>query len=154
MTPMTYRAAGFLAGAAAAGVEIVVGTNRAQTLAGLAPAHNLTLPFDDREEAIRRAREYAAAPPITAVVGVDDEGVLITGVRDGSPAEEAGLKRGDRILELDGQPVETTRDLRRVMRGLEPEDNRADLQKQFLVPERNAAPEGIHHAPTPIVLPA
>jgi biotin carboxylase len=77
MTPTTYRAADFLAGAAAAGVEIVVGTNRAQTLAGLAPAHNLTLPFDDREEAVRRARKYAAAWPITAVLGVDDEGVLV-----------------------------------------------------------------------------
>jgi biotin carboxylase len=77
MTPTTYRAADFLAGAAAAGVEIVVGTNRAQTLAGLAPAHNLTLPFDDRDEAVLRAREYAAGRPIAAVVGVDDEGVMV-----------------------------------------------------------------------------
>jgi biotin carboxylase len=91
MTPTTYRAADFLAGAAAAGVEIVVGTNRAQTLAGLAPAHNLTLPFDDRKEAVRRALEYAAGRPLAAVVGVDDEGVLVAA----AIAEALGVAHND-----------------------------------------------------------
>ena len=76
MTPTTYRAADFLGAAEAAGVDIVVGTNRAQTLAGLAPDHNLTLPFDDMVAAARRARAYAARCPVDAVVGVDDEAVL------------------------------------------------------------------------------
>jgi biotin carboxylase len=76
MTPTTYRAADFLGAAEAAGVDIVVGTNRAQTLAGLAPDHNLTLPFDDEAEAARCALAYAARCPVSAVVGVDDEAVL------------------------------------------------------------------------------
>jgi len=41
----------------------------------------------------------------------DGEGVLITEVIEGSPAEEAGLKAGDVILEIDGQKVEDTGEL-------------------------------------------
>ncbi len=76
MTPTTYRATDFLRAGAAAGVEIVVGTNRAQSLAGLAPDHNLTLPFDDPAVAESLALAYAARCPLQAVVGVDDEAVL------------------------------------------------------------------------------
>ncbi len=76
MTPTTYRATDFLGAGARAGVEIVVGTNRAQTLAGLAPDHNLTLPFDDHAAAESIALAYAARCPVQAVVGVDDEAVL------------------------------------------------------------------------------
>ena len=76
MTPTTYRAADFLNAAAAAGVDMVVGTNLAQTLAGLAPGHNLTLPFDEPDVAVARARAFAAGHPVQAVVGVDDEAVL------------------------------------------------------------------------------
>jgi biotin carboxylase len=76
MTPTTYRATDFLGAGAAAGVEIVVGTNRAQTLAGLAPDHNLTLPFDDHAVAESLVLAYAARCPVQAVVGVDDEAVL------------------------------------------------------------------------------
>lgn len=76
MTPTTYRATDFLRAGAAAGVEIVVGTNRAQTLAGLAPDHNLTLPFDDPAAAEALVLAYADRCPVRAVVGVDDEAVL------------------------------------------------------------------------------
>jgi len=34
-----------------------------------------------------------------------ESGVLVTEVMDGSPAEAAGLRRGDLIVELDGEPV-------------------------------------------------
>jgi hypothetical protein len=37
--------------------------------------------------------------------GKPGEGVLIQGVRKGSPAEAAGLRAGDRIVEFDGVPV-------------------------------------------------
>jgi hypothetical protein len=37
--------------------------------------------------------------------GDDGEGVLLSGVNEGTPAEKAGLKEGDRILELGGKPV-------------------------------------------------
>ena len=39
-------------------------------------------------------------------------GVLITNVFEGSPAEKAGLKSGDIILEVDGQPTSSTAQLR------------------------------------------
>ena len=35
-----------------------------------------------------------------------DFGVRITGVREGSPAEKAGLQAGDVIVEFDGKPIE------------------------------------------------
>jgi len=41
----------------------------------------------------------------------EGEGVLITEVIEGSPAEEAGLKAGDVILEIDGRKVEDTGEL-------------------------------------------
>ncbi len=53
----------------------------------------------------------------------DEEGVVITGVHDGSPADEAGLEDGDRITEIEGQRVETLGDLRRAMRNLESGDS-------------------------------
>ena len=40
------------------------------------------------------------------------DGVLVTGVRPGSPAEEAGLRPGAVILEIEGQDVSNADDLR------------------------------------------
>ena len=42
----------------------------------------------------------------------DVDGVVVTGVRPGSPAQSAGLRPGVVILEVDGEPVETERELR------------------------------------------
>jgi hypothetical protein len=39
--------------------------------------------------------------------GDDGEGVLLGGVSDGAPAAKAGLKEGDRIVEIAGQPVKS-----------------------------------------------
>jgi len=41
----------------------------------------------------------------------DRKGVLVTEVFPGDPADQAGIKSQDIILEVDGKPVETTRDL-------------------------------------------
>ena len=38
-------------------------------------------------------------------------GALVANITPGSPAEQAGIKRGDIILELNGQPVSDSRDL-------------------------------------------
>jgi len=51
-----------------------------------------------------------------------EEGATVTGVKPDSPAEKAGLKEGDRILDLDGRKVRRARDVRSAMRDLEPGD--------------------------------
>jgi len=52
-------------------------------------------------------------------VNVDDS-VRIESVREGTPAEEAGLQKGDMIREVDGKPVRSAEDLVRTVRGLLP----------------------------------
>ena len=44
------------------------------------------------------------------------EGALIIETLEGSPAEDAGLKAGDVVVEADGSPIEVTEDLQRVVR--------------------------------------
>jgi serine protease Do len=46
------------------------------------------------------------------------KGVLVTEVFPGDPADQAGIKPQDIILEVDGNPVETTRDLTGLVAGL------------------------------------
>jgi serine protease Do len=43
------------------------------------------------------------------------QGVVITSVESGSPAEDAGLQRGDVILEIDRKPIHNLSDYRKVM---------------------------------------
>jgi hypothetical protein len=47
----------------------------------------------------------------------EGEGVLLGGVVDGLPAAKAGLKEGDRILEMDGKPVKNLEAYMSVMGG-------------------------------------
>ena len=77
MTPTTYRATDFLKAAKVLGFEIVVGTNEAQALAGLAQENNLTLPFDHSDGALLIVREYVKNHAVTAVIGVDDEATIV-----------------------------------------------------------------------------
>ncbi len=49
-------------------------------------------------------------PEIAEVLGVK-RGILIAQVVPGSPADKAGLKIGDIIVELNGKPIESVRDL-------------------------------------------
>ncbi len=46
----------------------------------------------------------------------NEEGVIITGVKRGSPASEAGLQRGDLIQEIERTPVEDMDDYRRIIK--------------------------------------
>ncbi|HEX9052007.1 MAG TPA: trypsin-like peptidase domain-containing protein [Anaeromyxobacter sp.] len=52
------------------------------------------------------ARELGVSP---------SEGVVVTNVVDGGPAERAGMRRGDVILEVNRQPVKTTDDVKRAI---------------------------------------
>jgi serine protease Do len=78
----------------------------------------------DEGEAIARAEEPSEgtaafglrvqdlSPEIAKQLDVEgDTGVLVTAVEPGSPAEVAGLRRGDLILEVDRSEVSSTGDL-------------------------------------------
>ena len=43
-----------------------------------------------------------------------DEGVVVTNIQSGSVAEDAGLQRGDVILEVNRTPVRSPQDLRNI----------------------------------------
>jgi serine protease Do len=52
-------------------------------------------------------------PEIGRSLGVSEsKGLIVTDVEDGTPAEEAGIRRGDIIIELNQKKVETLRDYR------------------------------------------
>jgi serine protease Do len=52
-------------------------------------------------------------PEIARNLGVSEsKGVVVTNVEDGTPAEEAGIRRGDVILEINQKKVENLRDYR------------------------------------------
>ena len=51
-------------------------------------------------------------PDLKAKLGLGaDEGALVSDVVSGGPAEKAGIKRGDVILQFDGKPIRSSRDL-------------------------------------------
>jgi serine protease Do len=55
-------------------------------------------------------------PALDKAFGLKDkEGVLVSDVFKGSPAEKAGIERGDVIVEFDGKPVADSKDLPRIV---------------------------------------
>ncbi len=54
--------------------------------------------------------------------GADVKGVKLAGVTDGSPAEKAGLKRGDVVVNFGGKPVATVQDYTRALADFKPGD--------------------------------
>ena len=63
-------------------------------------------------------------PRLASRLGLGDEkGVLVTKLDPGSFAEDAGLLRGDLIVELQREPVRSVKDLRRIQRGLSSGDD-------------------------------
>lgn len=86
---------------------------------------------------------------IGVYIASTDEGILIAGVMEGSPAEEAGLQRGDILVSIDGTSVEgyQLEDVSKNIRG--PVDTSVDLvvrrdgeEKSFTVQRRQI------HVPT------
>ncbi len=54
-------------------------------------------------------------PPQCEKRGAAEEGILITGVTEGSPAYTAGLMAGDRIISFNGKPIENSCQLRKLV---------------------------------------
>ena len=83
----TYRAGAFLAAARELGVDVTVGSERAQALAHTNPAGHLVVDLHTPAAALDRIREFAADHPIDAVIGADDDGALLAA----RAAESLGL---------------------------------------------------------------
>ncbi len=96
MTTATYRAAAYVAAAEALGVQLTVGTDRPDLLAGLNPGASLTLDYGQPDAGAARIQSFAKTFPIDAVAPVDDETLIL-----GAMAAEA--------LGLPYHPVEAAR---------------------------------------------
>jgi formate-dependent phosphoribosylglycinamide formyltransferase (GAR transformylase) len=105
----TYRATAFLRAAATLGLEVVVASNEAPTLATLMEGRVLTLDLQRPSESADRAAAFAARWPVDAVVGVD-EGSVVTAAHI---AERLRLRRRNPVAS-----VEATRDKRLLRRRL------------------------------------
>jgi serine protease Do len=66
-------------------------------------------------------------PQLAEFFGTTD-GVLVTTVREESPAARAGIKAGDVITSIDGKPVGSPRDLIEAIRG----DASADVKISYV----------------------
>jgi biotin carboxylase len=74
----TYRTEDFMDAARRLDVDLVIASERPNTLGEVFPDHLLAVPFGDPERAAREMAEYARRRPIDAVVPVDD-GTTVVG---------------------------------------------------------------------------
>jgi biotin carboxylase len=84
----TYRAPDFLAAAAQLGVEVVVGSERRQAMAGSMGDRAVVVPLAHPEAAVEAIVELHHRTPLDAVVAVDDQGVVVAA----RAAERLGLR--------------------------------------------------------------
>ena len=62
-------------------------------------------------------------PQIAEMYGLEvDAGAIVADVEDGSAADEAGLRRGDIIVSIDGEPVDSMAGLATTIRSMSPGD--------------------------------
>lgn len=73
----TYRAPDFLAAARALGAEVVATSDRRHAMSDMMGDRALTVNLNRVEEAVERIVDRARKKPLDAVVGVDDQGVLV-----------------------------------------------------------------------------
>jgi biotin carboxylase len=99
----TYRATAFLRAAGVLGLEVVVASNEAPTLATLMRGRILTLDLQAPAESADRASEFSAQWPVDAVVGVDEASVVTAA----HVAERLRTKRRNPV-----EAVQATRDKR------------------------------------------
>lgn len=68
------------------------------------------------------AQAAGSAPQATAQQATEEPGLVIVSVDAEGPAAAAGVKRGDILLEIDGQETNRARDLLKVISALSPDD--------------------------------
>ena len=74
----------------------------------------------ERQAAVLGLQVRPVTPEVAAELGLrSPDGVLVVAVDSGGPAEEAGLRRGDVIVEVNRQPVKTLADFERLTRDAE-----------------------------------
>ncbi|OGS01934.1 MAG: hypothetical protein A3G41_08960 [Elusimicrobia bacterium RIFCSPLOWO2_12_FULL_59_9] len=73
----SYRAAAFMDAARRLGVEVVVGTDQRQSLEFRSGGRLLTLDFKNPASGARQIARHALKNPLAAVVGVDEESLLL-----------------------------------------------------------------------------
>lgn len=84
----TYRATAYLSAARRLGLEVVTASEAPQAMAGAMGEHFLEIPLGDPTEAARRIVERSETIPLTAVVSVDDQGLLAAALA----SEKLGLR--------------------------------------------------------------
>jgi len=84
----TYRAPDFLAAAARLGIEVVVGSEGRQAMAGSMGDRAVVVPLANPEAAVEAIVELHRRTPLDAVVAVDDQGVVVAA----RAAERLGLR--------------------------------------------------------------
>jgi len=101
----TYRATAFLRAAETLGLQVVVASNEAPTLAALMEGRVLTLDLRQPDESSDLAAAFAARWPVDAVIGVDEASV-VTAARIGerlntqrrNPAASVEATRDKRLM--------------------------------------------------------
>ena len=73
----TYRAADFLAAARSLGVEVVIGCERRQAMAGSMGDRAIVVPLKAVERAVATIVALHARRPLDAVLAVDDQGLMV-----------------------------------------------------------------------------
>ena len=76
----TYRATAFVEAARRLDVDLTVATDHASVFAAREPERLVTFDFANAARAAGQARAFAAAHPLRAVVGVDDDTVVVAAV--------------------------------------------------------------------------
>jgi biotin carboxylase len=84
----TYRARDFVAAAGALGAEVVVGSEFRQAMASSMGDRTVVIPLDEPASAVKAIVALHQRRPLDAVVGVDDQGVLVAAMA----GEELGLQ--------------------------------------------------------------
>ena len=137
----TYRATAFLRAAAVLGLEVVVASNEAPTLATLMRGHVLTLDLQAPSGSADRASDFNARWPVDAVIGVDEASVITAA----HVAERVHMKRRNPVA-----AVQATRDKRLLRQRL----TEAGLQQpRFVATDVDATDDAVAEALTVVGLP-